>query len=214
VKISVVLSATTLAMGCTFAAAAADKDGVELTPPSDIKRLKMGLWEETRQEEAAPRPAMDMSAMDMSSMTPEQRARVEAVLKRQAAERAAQGNNPTVTNKTKRSCLTAQKIDREWTKMPFQERGGSGGMSCTNKVLQSTSSKLAVRGECTIPDSGTKGEGPPGGGHFVSQFSMEVKSPELFVVESSTEGVVAKVPTKRHGTMTARWIGSDCGSVK
>jgi len=214
VKIAVVLCGATFAVGCAYAATPPAKDGAELTLPSDFKRLKLGLWEETRQEEAAPRPAISMKDIDMPGMTPEQRARVEAVLKRQAAERAAQGDKPTVTNKTKRSCLTAQKMEREWTKMPFQERDGHDEVSCTNKVLQSTSSKLAIRAECTVADPGPKAGAAQGGGHFVSQFSMEIKSPEQFIVESSTEGTMGKVPMKNHGTMTARWIGADCGSVK
>ena len=74
--------------------------------------IKTGLWEGSMSsQESAPAP-VDASKM-MSGLDAEQRARVEAVLKRQQARRAAEGDGPRTKSRTNKFGITKVKLDKK-----------------------------------------------------------------------------------------------------
>ncbi len=203
-----------LAIGVSMLATPmATAQSTEIAAPADYKRLKLGLWEETRRSEAPSAPAIDPAAIDMSQFTPEERARVGAVLKRQQQERAARGDAPRVSTRTKRSCLTAEKLDREWSKTWGDDRSDRN-VQCKRKVIQSSASRLAVTGECTVADAGPKAGPHGGGGSFRTEMVFEIKSPESTSASISTDGQMGNVPLKRREVVEARWVGAECGNIK
>ncbi len=185
----------------------------EIGAPADYRRLKLGLWEESRRSESPAAPAIDPATIDMSHFTPEERARVGAVLKRQQQERVAGGDAPKVSTRTKRSCLTADKLDREWSKTWGDDRSDKN-VQCKRKVVQSSASRLAVTGECTVANTGPKAGPYSGGGSFRTEMVFEIKSPESTSASISTVGQMGNVPMKRREVVEARWIGADCGNIK
>jgi hypothetical protein len=180
------------------AVAADNPAGQQILPPSGFKTLKLGLWEETLSSQAGPHPQIDMSQIDTSSFTPEQRARVEAVLKRQREQAAAKGNAPDVSTKSKQYCLKASDVSRDLLKDLRDDRPG-----CELREVSRTATRIVVHQECS--EKGVQG---------TMDMSYEVKSPTTLAAEIKTSGALNGREFKRTETMNAHWIGADCGTVK
>lgn len=196
------------------ASAASGLESIASKMPSDYKRLKLGLWEETRRSERFSPPS-NFGAMDMSGFSPEERARVEAVLKRQAEERKARGNAPEVSTHTKRTCMTAQKLEKNMRGMDLTNGDRQNkDVQCNYQVKQSTASRLVVAGECMVADAGPKAGSYAGGGKFTSEIAWEIKSPESTIASTSSEGKMGSASIKSRDVVESRWISADCGKVK
>ena len=104
--------------------------GADNFHPLDVKT---GLWETTVRYQANGMLAIPPDMLNR--LTPEQRAKVEAALKAQAAR------GPHTT--TSRSCLTKEKLNEplDLTKQ---------SQECTHKVITSNSSRQEVHFECAI----------------------------------------------------------------
>lgn len=76
----------------------------------------------------------------LAKMTPEQRARYQA-----AVEKAAERKNQKTEN-TDKGCLTKEDLTQDPTKLMGKQEPG---MSCSGKILSSTSSDLKVHISCT-----------------------------------------------------------------
>lgn len=208
------LAIACLITGFPGAHAASGLDDLKGRMPSDYKRLKLGLWEETRRSESVT-PPVDLSGMDMSHFSPEERARVEAVLKRQAEERKARGDAPRVTTRTKRTCMTAEKMEKNMREMdPARGDRNDKEVQCTYRVKENSSSRLLVASECTIADAGLKAGPYAGGGKFSGEIAWEIKSPEWTIASTSSEGRMGSAPIKNRDVVESHWIGSDCGNVR
>jgi hypothetical protein len=150
---------------------------------------KPGLWEttSTSQMEGVNMPAMPQIPPDkLAQMPPEQRARVEAMLKNRP------GSARTSTN---RSCQTRETLDHG---MGLQNRG-----DCTQQVVSSSSSKMQVHMECS-PANGPKSAGDlmidridPG--HAKGNLNMKVAGDHPMTINVSFD---------------TKWISADCGDVK
>ncbi len=193
---------------CTFAllsmfsiAAAKDVPGQLNISPSDFKHAKTGLWEGTVRSESGPAPQMDMNSMDMSQITPEQRARVEAVLKRQHAQAKAQGNSPRELSKKKQFCVKQADLDRGENSMFGDEDKGA---KCSRHETVRTASRVSVTAQCAVE----------GGGNFVSEMTFEVKSPTEIAERMTMNGAFGNHPVKSDMGIEAHWVGPDCGHVK
>ena len=111
--------------------------------------IKTGLWEQTIKSEEPPEAAVDPSMMAevMAGLTPEQRTNVEKVLKRQAAERKAQGERPVVTSKTKRFCVTQKMLEKD---LPFDMEPGRGDRNahCSQKIVERSAHRMHAKIQC------------------------------------------------------------------
>ncbi|HEX9051339.1 MAG TPA: DUF3617 domain-containing protein [Anaeromyxobacter sp.] len=124
--------------------------------------------------------------IDTSKLTPEQRGRLEAAMK------ARQGTR----THTLRSCLTQEKLDRGLFS-PDKENA-----KCKHTVVASTRTVREVKIDCT-------GDRPMTGDlRFEALTRERVKGDARMTVGEGARSM------KVNSTTTARWIGSDCGSVK
>jgi len=171
-----------------FAPRAADE-----IKPLDVK---VGLWETTVTSETsgmANNPGMPQIPADkLAQLPPEQRARIEGMLKTRGM-----GGAQTTTHKM---CLTKEALNRP---LNFSQDN-----SCTQKLVSSSSSKEEVHVECTRDTGKSSGdmtiervdsEHVKGGGTITGAMKMP---------NGNTQPLNMKV------SWTAKWIASDCGDVK
>ncbi len=180
------------------------------------KRLdvKVGLWEQTTKEEKTPGPAVQLSPEVLAGMPADARARVEAVLKRQAGERAAKGNAPEMSTKTKRFCITPKQLD-EGINLPDMGRGDvEHNTKCSENKLDQSATGLHMKMVCTSqPGNGDKGA-PQGDMHSVMELTVVAKSRESFTEDLVTDFTFGGQHQHRQVHGEARWVGASCGTVK
>lgn len=154
--------------------------------------VKPGLWEETRQNESSGMPPIPQSVLD--TMPPEQRAKMEAMMKARAA------SGPHSTSTVVRNCMTKEDLNRPF--MPDDKK------QCTHRVINSSGSIMEIEAQCA-QDGGVK-----------STMSMrfEASSPERVTGISTLKTGSTTQGNGRSMTLTtrinARWLGADCGEVK
>lgn len=148
--------------------------------------LKMGLWETTSTFQTSGMPPVSIPPDALANMTPEQRARVESMMK-------GSGNGRTTTAK---SCMTPEKMKKH-------EMFTNDNSDCTRAVVSSSSSKLEMRLQCN--SKGTKTDGT---------FRIEALNSEH--VKGSMQMVSTGEDHTMHmnSNFTSRWLGPNCGDVK
>jgi hypothetical protein len=147
---------------------------------------KLGLWEITSKHEMTGTPPIPPDVL--AKMSPEQRARVEAIFK----QKAAQGATP----QTRQTCLTQDKLD----KAPFNE----DRKSCQRTIISSTSSVAEFREECSEADGSKRSVN----GRFELSGSSNMKG--SLQVKASSNGKAMNINID----MTGKWIGPDCSPIK
>jgi hypothetical protein len=145
--------------------------------------VKLGLWEMTMTIKT--NGQMPIPAELLSKLTPEQRAKLEEKMKSQSA-----GPAQTRTYKT---CLTKEKMDN-----PFTDK-----KNCTSTVLTSTSSRIALKVQCTEQEAKMNGT-----------LEFEALSPENVKGSSHLVATGGDHTMNLDGTYLGKWIGSACGDVK
>ncbi len=148
--------------------------------------VKLGLWETTTVSQVSGMPPI--SPEMMARMTPEQKAKMEAMMK----QRQAQGPQTHTTKK----CVTKEDLGKGgWFDKEDQD--------CTKTVLTSTSHKLDVKLECT------KGGGKQSGTlHIEAMDSGNVKGTMQMSATNGTNTMNV------NSTMSSKWLGSACGDVE
>jgi hypothetical protein len=155
------------------------------TPPTQAAEpmdLRLGLWETTVTTNMSGSP---MPEAALKQMSPEQRARLEAMMK----SREAQGPKSHTT----RSCLTKEKLNR-----PFEKQGETGNNKCTNTVVKATRTVQEYKIQCTGPDAHS------------GVMHMEAQSPERFRSTVKMSSPRSTINVELNG----RWVGADCGKEK
>jgi hypothetical protein len=177
--------------------------------PSDLKHVKLGLWEDTiEKDNPSSPPGMDFAKkFDTSRLSPEDRARIEAMMKKKQQQIKDRGPTTTIT---KRNCVTQKTLDDGKKGL---EGIGHDAPSCTVNVLDNSASKLSFKSDCDMKMENAPPE-MKNGGRMSMTMTVEVKSPELVVMQTSSEANFGGTPMKRHETTTSRWIGAACGGVK
>lgn len=184
---------------CTLAPGlAAGPANAGMLPPSDMKNLKLGLWEETIESQQLVQD-IDPRMLKMEDMTPEQKARIEAVLKRQHTEHAAEGN-VRKTTRNKRFCLKADDYDKSFE--VAGDRGRKKDVDCTLSEGPRSASRVSFRSECTMPQ-----------GKVTSEVTYGVKSSTETYGEVVGKGTLMGRPQNSSRKMTAHWVAADCGKV-
>ena len=156
----------------------------------DLKSLdvKLGLWETTSSVQTSGMPPVNIPPDTLARMTPEQRAKVEAMMKSQGS-----GSPRTTTSKT---CMTPEKMKR--SEMFYEQK------QCTKTVVTSTGSKLEMRMHCTM-EGGAKADGTV----RVERINSESTKGSVQMVSTSGDHTM-----NMNSTFTSKWLGPDCGDVK
>jgi Protein of unknown function (DUF3617) len=148
--------------------------------------VKLGLWETSMTHATGGMPAMPAIPPEaLAKLTPEQRARIEGMMKDRASGTTAV-----------KSCLTKEKIDKQTA---FQNERSN----CTHTVLSSSGSGFEMKLRCAEKDSTTDGT-------FKLDVinSENVKGVMHMVVSGSGNNM------NIDSTFTGRYLGAACGDVK
>ena len=148
---------------------------------------KLGLWETTVTVQTSGMPQMNIPPDALARMTPEQRAKVEEMMK-------GSGSGRTTTSK---SCMTREKMNRA-------EMFGADRKNCTRSVVSSSGDKTEVRMECTT-DNGAKMNGIV----RVERIDSNSVKGSMQMTTTSSDHTM-----NMNSTFTSKWLGPDCGDVK
>jgi len=163
-----------------------------LASADDIIKLdvKPGLWETSTKTEMSGMPAMQMPQIPeetLAKMPPEQRARVEAMMK-------GRGMGGPMSN-TSRSCQTRETIDKGF---------GQRDQACTYKVTNSLFAKQEIHVDCTRNGSKQTGD-----------IVLQRADPEHVTGTALMKGSMGNGGEMTiKVAYDAKWISSDCGSIK
>ena len=147
--------------------------------------VKLGLWETTSSVQTSGMPPVNIPPDALARMTPDQRAKVEAMMKGQGSPRTS----------TVKSCMTPEKMKRS----EFYEQ-----KQCTKTVVTSTGSRLEMRMHCTM-EGGAKADGTV----RVERISSESTRGSVQMTSTSGDHTM-----NMNSTFTSKWLGPDCGEVK
>ena len=147
--------------------------------------IKPGLWEVS----LTPHVSGEMPIPDeqLAKMTPEQRARLEAMMK----SRTAKSSEPKVY----KECMTPEKIARGFD----MDRDDT---SCKRKVVSSSANELTLHDECNRPNQKTVSDV-----HFEIKGGTQMSGKINVVVSSGTKNMTV------NNTMQGKWLGANCGAV-
>jgi len=149
-------------------------------------RVKTGLWEVTTTTQTS-----GMPPIDVSKLPPEQREKIEAMLKSRA--QAA----PKTT--TKQECLTQEKLEQ---KLFDDEKENA---FCKRTSVTETASLQEFKLEC-----GDKGREE----HGVGSLRIEALSPESVKGTMKMAMAGGANAMNMNSTFTAKWLNASCGTVK
>jgi hypothetical protein len=148
--------------------------------------VKEGLWEVSVTHSMSGMPAMPSIPPDaLAKMPPEQRARVEAMMK------------GTPSTDVRKECVTKEKLEKH---SAFSNNRGE----CTRTVVSSTGSKLELKFHCEEKQSSSDGT-------FLMEAvaSDNVKGTMHMVMNSNTGHTM-----NMDFSISSKYLGSACGDVK
>jgi len=145
--------------------------------------VKTGLWETTSTITRS--GEMPIPAEFLAKMSPEQRAKLEALMKANSAQ--------TSKTRTYKTCETKEKLE----KTPFMNT-----KECSLTVLSSTSSKADLRVSCQT--EGLKSNG---------DISVEALSTESVKGSGHVTATGGGHTMNMTTTLSSKWLGSSCGDV-
>jgi hypothetical protein len=148
---------------------------------ADRLNVKVGLWEITSKTAISGVPPIPKELKD--TMTPEQRARMEADFKAETAKGPIE--------RTDRECITKEDLDH-----PFSS---SNTENCTQNIVQASATAQEIRLVCTGNQKGT-------GSFRVTTPTAESMTGDLDLKLGEGKEVMT-VKSQLRG----RWIGADCG---
>jgi hypothetical protein len=151
-----------------------------------LLNVKEGLWEMTVTHSMTGMPAMPAIPPDaLAKMPPEQRARVEAMMK---------GGASTDVHK---ECITKEKLEKQ---MAFSD----DRKECTRTVLNSTGSKLEMKVHCKGEEQGSMD-----GTLLVEAIGSDNVKGKMEAVTNAGGKTV-----NMNFTFSSRYLGPACGDVK
>jgi hypothetical protein len=151
--------------------------------------VKLGLWESTVTHSTTGMPAMPAIPPDtLAKMPPEQRARIEAMMKQ-----SGMGGPTTNVNKY---CITQDKLDKQTAFDVTQQ-------ACTRTVVSSTASRIELKLHCEQKQATSDGT-----------VVVEATTPES---TKGTMHLVTNAAGRNMNmdfTFSSKYLGPDCGDVK
>ena len=185
-------------------ALAADPSTKKFQTSSDMKNMKLGLWESTI-ESQSPAPDIDRVTLGLPTMTPEERARMEEELERLQAEYVKNGHVINTTE-TGRYCLKPTDLQKDFVS---DELSSYDYKDCKTTEGRRSASSASLRIDCKSPELG----------QFVWEMTYAVKSPnEVFAIKASKSTSMRKPnamgkPNERSSKVSSRWVSAACGKV-
>jgi hypothetical protein len=146
--------------------------------------VKAGLWEMTTVGQTSGAPPVDTS-----KMTPEQAARMEAMMKASAAR----GGTP----RTFKECITKEKLAKD----PFQDP--ESAHNCKRTDITRTSTVMAFNEECVTETGKTTAEA-----HFEATSTEQVKGTMKIKIDRNGRSMTM------NNQITGKYLGASCGDVK
>jgi len=144
--------------------------------------VKPGLWEVRSERQDAKQAASSADAM--KNLTPETRARVEAMLKQQGVSIGSGGAN--------RVCLSKESLDAgRW----------QGSANCQTEFGSRSASAWKWHSVCPQSDTVIDGE-------------ATFASPESYTIRTATTRTFRGDTKVTRTTLQAKWLGADCGDLK
>jgi hypothetical protein len=154
--------------------------------------VKLGLWETTASTETAGMPKMQgtpsIPADVLAKMPPDQRARMEAMLKARA------GGGPMVT--TTKVCMTKDSLTNG---AAFSR----ANRSCTTKVITSTPNNQQIHMDCD-----------QGGGKVSGDLNVDRVDSEHIKGSMTMKSAGGPAPVNMKMSFETKWLSPDCGDVK
>jgi uncharacterized protein DUF3617 len=147
--------------------------------------VKTGQWQTTVLVNSG--GSLALPSGQVAKLTPEQRARVESAMK--------QASKPKTTTHTNQDCLTQDELNKG---TPFK----SDEKKCTEKVLNSSSSKLNVEQDCVEDSMATR-----------TIMSLDAMSPELVKGTGTVTATSEGHTFTSNITLTSQWLSASC-SIK
>ncbi len=147
--------------------------------------VKEGLWEMTVTHSMSGMPMPNIPPDALANMTPEQRARVEAMTK------------GTPTTDVRKECITIEKLEKH---SAFSANRGD----CTRTVVSSTGSKLEVKFHCEEKQSSSDGT------LRVEAVAFDSVKSTMHMVSNTSSGHTMNMDF----TISSKYLGPACGDVK
>ena len=158
---------------------------------AQAQTMKPGLWENTSKVGGNPEIEQAMAKMQqqIASMPPEQRKMMEEMMSKHGVTMGANSSGMVA-----RVCVTKEMAERG--DLPAQQQG-----DCTTTTSDKTSRGMTMKFSCTNPPTSGEGQLTFSGD---SAYTMKMK------INSSAQGAPKTITVDT----AAKWLGSDCGSVK
>ncbi len=150
-----------------------------LPAQAEPMNLKLGLWEHSQSTQL---DGMALPEAALKNMPPEQRARMEAMLR--------QGQGGGSGAMAVRSCLTQDKLGK-----PLVEPRDGDAARCTHTLVRSTRTVQEISFRCSQPEESA------------GTMRLEAQSPERYKGTLTMNSARGKVTMQMEG----RWISADCG---
>jgi len=147
--------------------------------------VKTGLWQTTSTNTV--HGSMGIPPEMAARLTPAQRARFEAAMKKQAS-----GAPRTLTHK---GCLTQENLAED----PFTDRQHGDNIKCQETIIKSTGTDLEVRERCT--DGSSKSD---------THLSFHADSPEHVTGSGTTTAIVGGHTMNSEMKLDSKWISASC----
>ena len=148
--------------------------------------VKEGLWEVTVTHSMSGMPAAPSIPPDaLAKMPPEQRARVEAMMK------------GTPSTDVRKECVTKEKLEKH---SAFSNNRGE----CTRTVVSSTGSKLELKFHCEEKQSSSDGT------FLMEAVASDAVKGTMHMVMNSNNGHTMNIDF----TISSKYLGPACGDVK
>jgi Protein of unknown function (DUF3617) len=148
--------------------------------------VKEGLWEVTVTHSMSGMPAAPSIPPDaLAKMPPEQRARVEAMMK------------GTPSTDVRKECVTKEKLEKH---SAFSNNRGE----CTRTVVSSTGSKLELKFHCEEKQSSSDGT------FLMEAVASDAVKGTMHMVMNSNNGHTMNMDF----TISSKYLGPACGDVK
>ena len=151
--------------------------------------VKTGLWQTTTTRTVT--GSMGVPPEMAGELTPAQRARFEAAMKKQAS-----GTPRTLTYK---DCLTPEKLAED----PFTDRSHGDNIKCQETMIKSTGTDLEVREICT-----------DGSSKIDSHLVFHADSPEHVTGSGTTTVTMGGHTMNSTMKMDSKWISTSCRAGK
>ena len=153
---------------------------------------KLGLWEVTSTQQMQGMPTAGASAPSippdaLAKMPPEQRARVEAMIKQRSGQ---------PTTRTTQTCVTQEKLNN----IPFAEQRES----CTRTIVTSTSKMFELHMECADKN----------GMNTTADAKYEVIGDSTMKGTAKSKTLRNGQTMTMNIDLSGKWVSADCGTVK